>query len=105
MAGNGWQRRIWIVHTGPGPLYISPNYGTTWVSNNLPLQEWVSVAVSADGKTLAAAARGILGANLNYTGPIYTSTNYGVPWRSINLTNQIWSSRSEEHTSELQSLR
>ena len=79
-------------HTGPGPLYISPNYGTTWVSNNLPLQEWVSVAVSADGKTLAAAARGILGANLNYTGPIYTSTNYGVPWRSINLTNQIWSS-------------
>jgi hypothetical protein len=58
----------------------------------LPLQEWVSVAVSADGKTLAAAARGILGANLNYTGPIYTSTNYGVPWRSINLTNQIWSS-------------
>jgi hypothetical protein len=61
------------------------------VSNSLPLQNWVSVAISADGTKLAAAARGTQGANLSYFGPIYTSANGGLNWSSNMLPSQIWS--------------
>jgi hypothetical protein len=41
-----------------GPIYTSTNSGVTWISNNVPVQYWNSVASSADGGKLAAVVHG-----------------------------------------------
>jgi DNA-binding beta-propeller fold protein YncE len=65
------------------PIYTSPDMGVTWVSNNAPVINWQSVASSADGTRLAAAAE------LNRV--IYTSTNSGDTWtQATNAPKASW---------------
>src|ERR1035437_1757416 len=80
---------------GPGLIYISGDSGVTWVTNNLPAQNWVSVASSADGHVLMAAARVyeiILGTPvaIDYPGPIFVSTNFGSTWLTNNVPLEKW---------------
>ena len=55
-------------------------FAQTWTQTGLPNKSWTSVASSADGRKLAAAA---------YEG-IYTSTNYGSSWLSNNVPSNPW---------------
>jgi hypothetical protein len=56
----------------------------TWTQTSAPSNNWVSVAVSADGTRLVAVAGG------SHAGPIYTSTDYGATWVSNSVTPEIW---------------
>ena len=39
-----------------GPIYTSTNFGATWTESAAPTNSWLSVATSADGTKLVAAA-------------------------------------------------
>jgi hypothetical protein len=73
-----------IIYPGPytGGIYTSTNSGQTWVSNNLPVVSWTSVASSADGNKLAATING---------GGIYTTTNAGGLWSQTSAPTNHWS--------------
>ncbi len=62
-----------IAVASQGPVYTSPDGGTTWVSNKVPNLTWKSVASSADGSRLIAGATG---------NQLFISTNSGVNWSS-----------------------
>lgn len=64
-----------------GPIYISTNYGTTWVQTSAPNELWFSAASSADGTRLAAVAS---------HGSIYISTNSGTDWIQANTSFGLW---------------
>ncbi len=70
-------------------LFISADSGTTWSMCQAPetgkLQAHVSVACSADGMTMVAAAAGF--ASLGY---IVVSTNSGVTWSSNSTPTGTW---------------
>lgn len=64
-------------------IYTSADSGATWTSNNVPAVEWWSVASSADGTKLIAAA--------SYSGSgIFTSTNSGATWVSNSVPGSGW---------------
>ncbi len=72
---------------GPRALIsTSTNSGATWTSNNVPgayEPYWQSVASSADGTRLVAAASGL---------PIYTSADAGTTWIASSSPAEYWSS-------------
>jgi hypothetical protein len=70
----------WLA--GAGRLLISTNFGSTWVSNSLPVTNWTSVAISADGNTLLGV----------FSSSIYSSTNGGTSWISNAAPFVTWSS-------------
>ena len=59
----------------------------SWALTSAPSKPWVSLACSADGSRLIAAARG---PSSPFAGPIYTSTNSGLTWLSNNVPLQPW---------------
>jgi len=66
-----------------GLVNVSTNSGATWSVANLPGENWASVAASADGKRLFAAAAGIpAGSPVTYIipRPIYVSSDWGATW-------------------------
>jgi hypothetical protein len=63
-----------------GGIYTSTNCGATWTSNAAPYLEFTSVASSADGTRLVAAA----------FGGIYTSINSGASWVSNSVPAYNW---------------
>ena len=67
---------------------VSANFASaqTWVQTSAPnTNEWISVASSADGVRLAAAAGGIFGPGL-----IYASTNSGADWMQTSAATNYW---------------
>jgi hypothetical protein len=84
--------------TGTGKIYTSTNSGASWSSNNVPGLGWSSVASSADGTKLVAAATATYAAMndtngnpiITATGGIYTSTNSGASWNSNNVPEGDW---------------
>ena len=69
------------INGGTGSIYTSTNSGTTWLSNNVAISKWFSVASSADGTTLTAVVFG---------GRIYGSTNSGANWNQMSSSIQNW---------------
>jgi hypothetical protein len=67
-----------IAFAAPGPVFISYDSGENWRDTGLPSLPWTSVAVSANGTRLAAAAWNGSGASL-----LFTSTNSGASWTSV----------------------
>ena len=63
-----------------GVIYVSTNYGATWTPTASG-QRWVSVATSASGTKMVAAAYG------NY---IYYSTNSGASWTPNTFGSASW---------------
>src|SRR5205814_872554 len=59
-----------------GPIYISTNSGANWMPSSAPTTNWTSVASSADGTKLVAAAGGLDGP----AGAIYLSADGGRNW-------------------------
>ena len=77
-----------VAATGAAPstgsIYTSTNRGGTWTKATVPNRYWVTVASSADGTRLIAAAAG--------PGPLYTSADSGATWTSNSLSPKVWSS-------------
>jgi hypothetical protein len=74
-----------------GGVFLSTNSGASWTSNSFPVLDWASVAMSADGNTMAAVAPFYSdGATPN--GAVFCSTNSGVSWVSNNMATVIGSS-------------
>jgi hypothetical protein len=71
-----------------GPIYTSPDSGTTWRPTTAPSNQWSSVASSADGSTLVAAAA-YNNSNTEY-GLIFLSTNSGASWRATSAPTNYW---------------
>ena len=69
---------------GPGPIYVSTDFGTTWTTNNTPYDAWRAVASSADGGKLVAAS-----GFYNYIswGSIYTSQSIPKPLLNLLSSN------------------
>jgi hypothetical protein len=66
-----------------GLVNVSTDQGATWTVANLPGERWASVAASADGKRLCAAAAGIpRGSPVTYIEPraLYLSSDFGASW-------------------------
>jgi hypothetical protein len=69
-------------------IYFSADSGATWLTNNLPQQNWSSGASSSDGTKLVVVADGF---GASSPGVIYTSTNSGASWiQSSNAPNLGW---------------
>src|SRR5262249_38987190 len=60
-----------------------------WTQTSAPNTNWVSVACSADGTKIVAAA-GVLPLLGNGVGPIYTSTNSGATWAQTSAPITNW---------------
>jgi DNA-binding beta-propeller fold protein YncE len=79
--------KLAAVANGSANIYTSPDFGTTWITNNVPISPngiqsgWSSIASSADGSKLIAAAGGNGAA-----GFIFISTNSGAAW-TVTATN------------------
>jgi hypothetical protein len=63
-------------------------FAQTWTQTSAPSNDWVSVADSADGSKLVAAAGLANGGD----GLIYISTNSGVDWMQISAPTDSWTS-------------
>jgi hypothetical protein len=74
-----------IGPTGFGYIYTSADSGVTWTQRG-SAQNWRSVTLSADGKTLAAVVYPRNGDK----GYIYTSTDYGVTWTQTSAGQKWW---------------
>jgi hypothetical protein len=69
----------------PSGIYISTNSGVTWAQTTAPTNNWTSVASSADGTKLVAAAMNSEG------GFIYASMDSGLTWTLTGApTNNSW---------------
>lgn len=73
------------LESGDGLLYTSTNSGETWTPDNVPGQNWYSVASSLDGTKLVACS-------FSPIGTIYTSADSGQTWISNNVPNYPWAS-------------
>ena len=105
--GSSWQSTIWGVYSvgcsadgrrlivslginNPAkPVFISQDWGTTWVQVTNPVINGTSVAISADGKTMMAASSAFLP---NGQTPIVVSRDSGATWTSNSFENVNWSS-------------
>jgi len=94
-----------LVASGSRSIYISTDFGTTWVSNNAPGLlagwQWWRVSSSADGSQLEATVNALLGIGL-----IFISTNSGGTWMHASdyfakSGAQLWSVASSADGSTL----
>jgi photosystem II stability/assembly factor-like uncharacterized protein len=76
----------WVTVTVGDSFYTSGDSGNTWVSNNVPANNWTSVASSADGSKLVATA---YGTGIN---GIYTSSDSGSTWVFHSVPPNRWAS-------------
>jgi uncharacterized protein (DUF736 family) len=67
-----------------GPICTSMNSGATWTQTSAPSRNWLSVASSADGAKLVAAAQ------VPFGGLIYISTNSGATWTQTSAPTNEW---------------
>jgi hypothetical protein len=71
-----------------GPVYTSTDSGATWQPTTAPSNQWSSVASSADGSILVAAAA-YNNSNTAY-GLIFISTNSGASWHASGAPTNYW---------------
>lgn len=68
------------VATVGGQVYISNDYGVTWVSRDSN-RNWSDLACSGDGRVMAGTV---------FNGNIYVSTDSGVSWRATASATAAW---------------
>jgi hypothetical protein len=67
-----------------GSIYISTNSGASWSVTAAAVTNWFPLAVSADGRKVAAAV------GASYSLPIYTSSDAGATWQSQKALPYNW---------------
>src|ERR1039458_8181340 len=78
---------VQITGEGAGGWTASEYNPSLWTQTGAPSEGWQSIASSADGTHLVAAAGGFLGPN-----NIYTSTNSGATWAQTGAPAKEWQS-------------
>lgn len=70
-----------------GWIYTSTNYGTTWQITSAPKTNWCSIACSADGSKLFAAAydNSVFGIQNG----LFKSTNFGATWTTLTIPGNL----------------
>jgi hypothetical protein len=76
----------------PGLVYTSTDSGATWTPTSAPGNVWASVACSADGTKIVAAANSPDEPQLGDQGLIYRSTDSGLTWTPTGAPSNYWSS-------------
>src|SRR5690349_5902631 len=75
------------------PIYTSADSGMTWIQTTAPINNWTSVASSADGTKLVAVGGWTLYINDGDTeylgGPIHTSADSGATWTQTSAPSII----------------
>jgi DNA-binding beta-propeller fold protein YncE len=91
LSADGLKLAAVAFSSASANIYTSPDFGTTWITNNVPAgppqgiqRNWSSIASSADGSKLIAAAGGN-----NTSGFIFISTNSGAAWK-VTATNILF---------------
>jgi len=93
LAAGGFVHCFFGCEYLPLPLYTSADFGVTWTHAAWPSNYWASVASSADGARLVAAAT-LMQDNstvLNGDGLIYISPDSGATWRQTTAPSNFWS--------------
>ena len=75
----------------PGAIFFSLNNPPGWYMTP-PFLNWTSIASSASGTNLVAAAESMSGGGEAVPSAIYTSTNAGFNWASNNVPAAPWTS-------------
>ncbi len=76
-----------------GPIYVSADSGATWTRTGAPSNEWASVASSADGTKLVAAAYINVDSSNNWRrGSIFISPDAGATWTPTSAPSNRWAS-------------
>jgi hypothetical protein len=75
----------------PGPIYTSTNSGVSWTLSGAPSNVWYSLASSADGAKLVAAAYAGP-SQIGGTGLIYISADAGITWTNVSPPTNYWMS-------------
>ena len=70
-----------------GPIYVSPDAGSTWQATDTPANYWTSIASSLDGSKLTAVATQDTNGNLGY---IVNSDDFGVSWTLTSAPYGNW---------------
>ena len=64
-----------------GSIFISSNYGDTFVKSNTPIKDWKTIKISGNGKKIYASCYyAYTNENGNLNGDVYVSYNYGTTW-------------------------
>ena len=71
-----------------GWIYTSTNFGVTWQITSAPNTNWCSVASSADGNKLIAAAYDSM--QIYSQSAVFMSTNSGATWTALNMPGPLW---------------
>jgi len=84
---------VWFYR--PLFIYTSADSGATWTQSATTSNLWTSVAISADGTKLVAAAKlggDLFNGGVAGDGGVYASTNSGVTWTRTTAPAKNWSS-------------
>jgi hypothetical protein len=81
-----------LVTAGAGAIYFSTNGGASWGNADAPATNWTSVAGSADGTRLVAAASIVDVPGPYSAGPVCTSADGGATWTLTSAPINIWRS-------------
>jgi hypothetical protein len=94
LVAAGASRLVYGFGVGASPIYVSLDSGFTWIQTSAPSNSWTSVATSADGSRLVAAAafefedtETVIGGNL-----IYASADSGLTWTPTTAPTNTWMS-------------
>ena len=88
-----FQNEVWFYR--PLFIYTSADSGATWTQSATTSNLWTSVAISADGTKLVAAAKlgfDLYNGDVAGDGGVYASTNSGVTWTRTTAPANNWSS-------------
>ena len=77
-----------------GYIYVSNDYGGSWVQSESLLKNWKKITITALGKNQSACV---------YGGSIYYSLNYGVNWVQSDASNNNWSNIASSASGKYQS--
>jgi photosystem II stability/assembly factor-like uncharacterized protein len=93
---QGWSDPCGNCELPPPLMVLSTNSGKSWAATGAPDNNWVSVATSADGARLVAAATLSLQSDaagapvLKGDGLIYYSSDSGMSWRMSSGLPNLW---------------
>ena len=91
-GGNPLDQWLFPHPRGYGSIYVSTNSGGAWTLTGAPSNSWTSVASSADGTKLIAAAYATYDTNDMMIGTlIYTSADSGLTWTTDTAPSNSWS--------------
>jgi photosystem II stability/assembly factor-like uncharacterized protein len=100
MSGNGKLQVIGVNNCNPaptisGPLFISYDYGNTFVQTTSPFDAWLNISINNIGNVILASSyqqSNNDGTIVPDTGKMMVSYDYGISWQQTNASLNTWTS-------------